>query len=58
MRYQQPHQPGLMNAGLVLENWFDDFAYMRDRYDWGVLTYTFHPARHRPRPPPDHAWRS
>jgi peptidoglycan-N-acetylglucosamine deacetylase len=32
-----------MNTGLVLENWFDDFAYMRDRYDWGVLTYTFHP---------------
>jgi peptidoglycan/xylan/chitin deacetylase (PgdA/CDA1 family) len=32
-----------MNASLVLENWFDDFAYMRDHYDWGVLTYTFHP---------------
>jgi peptidoglycan/xylan/chitin deacetylase (PgdA/CDA1 family) len=43
MRYQNLIQPGLMNAGLVLENWFDDFAYMRDRYDWGVLTYTFHP---------------
>ena len=43
MRYQNLIQPGLMNAGLVLENWFDDFAYMRDHYDWGVLTYTFHP---------------
>jgi peptidoglycan-N-acetylglucosamine deacetylase len=42
---RQPNvlQAGLMNAGLVLENWFDDFAYMRDHYDWGVLTYTFHP---------------
>ncbi|MEO1193325.1 MAG: polysaccharide deacetylase [Pseudomonadota bacterium] len=36
-------QPGLMNAGLVLENWLDDFRYMADHYDWGVLTYTFHP---------------
>jgi peptidoglycan/xylan/chitin deacetylase (PgdA/CDA1 family) len=43
MRYQNLIQPGLMNAGLVLENWFGDFAYMRDHYDWGVLTYTFHP---------------
>ena len=32
-----------MNARLVGENWFADFAYMRDHYDWGVLTYTFHP---------------
>jgi peptidoglycan-N-acetylglucosamine deacetylase len=36
-------QQGLMNARLVGENWFDDFAYMRDHLDWGVLTYTFHP---------------
>jgi peptidoglycan/xylan/chitin deacetylase (PgdA/CDA1 family) len=36
-------QQGLMNARLVGENWFDDFAYMRDHHDWGVLTYTFHP---------------
>ena len=43
MRYQNLIQPGLMNAGLVLDNWFDDFAYMRDHYEWGVLTYTFHP---------------
>jgi peptidoglycan-N-acetylglucosamine deacetylase len=43
MRYQNLIQPGLMNAGLVLENWFGDFAYMRDHHDWGVLTYTFHP---------------
>lgn len=43
MRYGNAIQPGLMNASLVLENWLDDFRYMRDRYDWGVLTYTFHP---------------
>jgi peptidoglycan-N-acetylglucosamine deacetylase len=36
-------QPGLMNARLVGENWLDDFLYMHDHYDWGVLTYTFHP---------------
>lgn len=36
-------QPGLMNAGMVLDNWFNDFVYMRDHYEWGILTYTFHP---------------
>lgn len=35
--------PGLQNANLVLENWLDDFLYMKDNYDWGILTYTFHP---------------
>jgi peptidoglycan/xylan/chitin deacetylase (PgdA/CDA1 family) len=35
--------PGLMSADLVLGNWFADFRYMADHYDWGVLTYTFHP---------------
>jgi len=42
---REPHtlQAGLMNASLVLENWFGDFAYMRDHYDRGVLTYAFHP---------------
>jgi peptidoglycan/xylan/chitin deacetylase (PgdA/CDA1 family) len=35
--------PGLMNAGGVLENWLDDFEYMRRTCDWGVLTYTCHP---------------
>jgi peptidoglycan/xylan/chitin deacetylase (PgdA/CDA1 family) len=43
MRYQNLIQPGLMNAGLVGENWHADFTYMRDNYDWGILTYTFHP---------------
>jgi peptidoglycan/xylan/chitin deacetylase (PgdA/CDA1 family) len=35
--------PGLMNADGVLANWFADFRYMAEHYDWGVLTYTFHP---------------
>ena len=43
MRFQNSIQPGLMNANLVLENWFGDFEFMRDHYDWGILTYTFHP---------------
>jgi len=43
MRMPNAIQAGLMNAGLVAENWLADFAYMRDTYDWGVLTYTFHP---------------
>jgi peptidoglycan/xylan/chitin deacetylase (PgdA/CDA1 family) len=35
--------PGLMNANSVLENWVNDFLYMQQSVDWGVLTYTFHP---------------
>jgi peptidoglycan-N-acetylglucosamine deacetylase len=35
--------PGLMNAAGVLENWLNDFEYMRRSVDWGVLTYTCHP---------------
>jgi peptidoglycan/xylan/chitin deacetylase (PgdA/CDA1 family) len=35
--------PGLMNASGVLENWLDDFEYMRRTADWGILTYTCHP---------------
>lgn len=40
-----PHtvQQGLMNAGGVLANWVDDFIYLRDNLEWGVITYTFHP---------------
>jgi len=36
-------QQGLMRADDVLANWVDDFRYMTDSLDWGVLTYTFHP---------------
>lgn len=35
--------PGLMNARSVLQNWLDDFAYLRSNLEWGVITYTFHP---------------
>jgi peptidoglycan/xylan/chitin deacetylase (PgdA/CDA1 family) len=35
--------PGLMNAELVGANWLADFTYMAANYDWGVITYTFHP---------------
>jgi peptidoglycan/xylan/chitin deacetylase (PgdA/CDA1 family) len=35
--------PGLMNYNLVLENWVNDFLYMKKILTWGVITYTFHP---------------
>ncbi|MBL8672934.1 MAG: polysaccharide deacetylase, partial [Alphaproteobacteria bacterium] len=35
--------PGLRNANAVLENFVDDFLYMKRICDWGVATYTFHP---------------
>ena len=35
--------PGNMNANLVLGNWLDDFAYLAENLEWGVITYTFHP---------------
>jgi len=35
--------PGNMNANQVLDNWVNDFVYLRDHLDWGVITYTFHP---------------
>ena len=34
---------GLMNANDVLANWGDDFTYLKDNLEWGVITYTFHP---------------
>lgn len=34
---------GNMNASNVLENWVDDFLYLDENLDWGVITYTFHP---------------
>jgi peptidoglycan/xylan/chitin deacetylase (PgdA/CDA1 family) len=35
--------PGLQGARAVMENWFDEFLYMRKSVEWGVLTYTMHP---------------
>ena len=34
---------GLQKAGDVLDNWINDFLYMRNAVEWGVLTYTCHP---------------
>lgn len=34
---------GLMNAHGVLQNWVDDFMYLRNNLQWGIITYTFHP---------------
>jgi len=36
-------QQGLMRTDDVLANWLDDFGYMAQTTEWGVLTYTFHP---------------
>ena len=43
MRTGTAIRPGLMNADSVLENWLNDFLYMRKAVKWGVLTYTCHP---------------
>jgi peptidoglycan/xylan/chitin deacetylase (PgdA/CDA1 family) len=34
---------GLMNANAVLDNWINDFLYMKKTEKWGILNYTFHP---------------
>jgi peptidoglycan/xylan/chitin deacetylase (PgdA/CDA1 family) len=33
----------LQPARAVMENWLDEFRYMKKEVDWGVLTYTMHP---------------
>jgi peptidoglycan-N-acetylglucosamine deacetylase len=43
VRTAQTILPGLQNARGVLENWFDDFLYMKNHFEWGVITYTCHP---------------
>ena len=35
--------PGLQSARTVMQNWLDEFTYMKRTVDWGVLTYTMHP---------------
>jgi peptidoglycan-N-acetylglucosamine deacetylase len=35
--------PGLKPARLVMQNWLDEFLYMKKSVEWGVLTYTMHP---------------
>src|SRR6478736_8977915 len=34
---------GMQPARAVLQNWFDEFLYMKKTVEWGVLTYTMHP---------------
>lgn len=43
VRYQNRLLAGMQRTGDVLDNWLDEFDYMRETMDWGVLTYTFHP---------------
>ena len=43
LRMETQLMPGLMNANHVMENWINDFVYMKEHFDWGVLTYTLHP---------------
>jgi len=43
VRTEATVRQGLMNAGAVLDNWINDFLYMKDSVEWGVLTYTCHP---------------
>jgi len=35
--------PGLQSARAVMQNWLDEFLYMKKTVEWGVLTYTMHP---------------
>ena len=43
VRTQATVLPGLQSARAVMENWLDEFLYMKKTVDWGVLTYTMHP---------------
>jgi peptidoglycan/xylan/chitin deacetylase (PgdA/CDA1 family) len=43
VRTKETILPGLMNTSLVLENWVNDFLYLKKNLAWGVITYTFHP---------------
>ncbi|MEO5784372.1 MAG: polysaccharide deacetylase [Casimicrobiaceae bacterium] len=43
LRMKTSLMPGLMNAQAVVDNWINDYLYLRDNFDWGVITYTFHP---------------
>ncbi len=33
----------MQTARAVMQNWVDEFLYMKKTVDWGVLTYTMHP---------------
>ena len=33
----------MQSARAVMQNWLDEFLYMKKSVEWGVLTYTMHP---------------
>ena len=41
--FEPARYAGLQPATGVLQNWLDDFVYMTESCEWGVLTYTCHP---------------
>jgi peptidoglycan/xylan/chitin deacetylase (PgdA/CDA1 family) len=43
VRAEESLRQGLKPAGGVLDNWVHDFLFMKERLEWGVLTYTCHP---------------
>ncbi len=43
LRTPQAVLPGLQSARAVMANWLDEFRYMKESVDWGILTYTMHP---------------
>lgn len=43
VRYPNRLLAGMQRTSHVLDNWVDEFTYMKGEVDWGVLTYTFHP---------------
>ena len=43
IRTPQTVLPGLQRRATVMQNWLDEFLYMKKTVDWGVLTYTMHP---------------
>lgn len=43
MRQPTSMLASLQPARAVMQNWLDEFRYMKRTVDWGVLTYTMHP---------------
>src|SRR5262245_5544459 len=43
VRTETTVRQGLMNANAVVENWINDFLFMQQVNEWGVITYTCHP---------------
>jgi peptidoglycan/xylan/chitin deacetylase (PgdA/CDA1 family) len=43
LRTQSFLMPGLRPAREVMDSWYDEFCYMRQTEEWGILTYTMHP---------------